>query len=133
MTREKRQKVLLLIPLGIITGLLIYSWTTFLLTDTTASWRHYLALGLFTVLVYLYFNSFEQTVIATGLYLLFATFNAFSMTPQIMTSWFNIGSIETPHFVTSSLLLLILFLILNSDALVNMYLDQKEAKTKPKE
>ena len=34
MTREKRQKVLLLIPLGIITGLLIYSWTTFLLTDT---------------------------------------------------------------------------------------------------
>ena len=104
-----------------------------MLTDTTASWRHYLALGLFTVLVYLYFNSFEQTVIATGLYLLFATFNAFSMTPQIMTSWFNIGSIETPHFVTLSLLLLILFLILNSDALVNMYLDQKEAKTKPKE
>jgi hypothetical protein len=89
MTREKRQKVLLLIPLGVITGLLIYSWTTFLLTDITATWRHYLALGLFTILVYLYFKSFEQTVIATGIYLLLATFNALSMTPQIMTSWFN--------------------------------------------
>jgi hypothetical protein len=132
MTREKRQKVLLLIPLGVITGLLIYSWTTFLLTDITATWRHYLALGLFTILVYLYFKSFEQTVIATGIYLLLATFNALSMTPQIMTSWFNIGSIETPHFGTLSLLLLILFLVLNSDALVNMYLDQKEAKAKRK-
>jgi hypothetical protein len=132
MTREKKQKMLLLIPLGIITGLLIYSWTTFLLTDITATWQHYLALGLFAILVYLYFKSFQKTVIATGLYLLLATFNAFSMTPQIITSWFKISSIETPHFGTLSLLLFILFLILNSDTLVNMYLDQKEAKTKRK-
>ncbi|MGN6247357.1 MAG: hypothetical protein ACTHNG_03315 [Ginsengibacter sp.] len=130
MIRDKRQKVSLLIPLGIITGLLIYSWITFLLTDVTITWQHYLAIGLFAVLVVLYFRSFEQTVIATGLYLLLATFNILSMTPQIITSWFKIGSIETPHFGTLSSLLLLLFLILNSDALVNMYLDQKEAKTK---
>jgi hypothetical protein len=130
MTRKKKLKILLLIPLGIIAGLLIYSWTIFLLTDIIATWRHYLALGLFTILVYLYFRSFEKCVVATGVYLLLATFNALSMTPQIILGWVKIGPIKTPPFGTLSLLLLILFLILNADALVNMRLDQKEAKTR---
>ncbi|MGN6804242.1 MAG: hypothetical protein ACTHJN_20255, partial [Ginsengibacter sp.] len=59
-------------------------------------------------------------------------FNVLSMTPQIMTSWFTIGSIETPHYGTLASFLFVLFLVLNSDTLVNMYLDQKEAKAKRK-
>lgn len=82
---EKKQKILLGIPLAIIAGLLIYSWTTFLLTDMTATWRNYLALGFFAVLVYPYFKSFAKTIIGTGFYLLLATFNAFSQTPQKIT------------------------------------------------
>ncbi|MGN6802391.1 MAG: hypothetical protein ACTHJN_10820, partial [Ginsengibacter sp.] len=65
--------MLLLIPLGIITGLLIYSWITFFLTDIVITWQHYLALALFAVVIVLYFRSFEQTVIATGIYLLLGT------------------------------------------------------------
>jgi len=127
-----KKKILLLIPLIIIAGLLIYCWTTILFTNIIATWQHYVALGLFAVLVFLYFKSFTKTVIATGLYLLLATFNALSMTPEINTSWFRIGSIETPHFQLLSLGLLVLFLILNSDTLVNMYLDNKEAKAERK-
>ena len=93
-----KQKILLLIPLAIIAGLLIYSWATILLTDITATWQHYVALGLFVGLICLYFKSFNRAILATGLYLLMATCNAFSMTPAISTSWFQIGSIETPHF-----------------------------------
>jgi hypothetical protein len=91
-----------------------------------------MALALFAVIVLIYFKSFTKTIIATGLYLLLATFNALSMTPEINTSWFRVGSIETPHFQLLSLGLLVLFLILNSDTLVNMYLDNKEAKTQHK-
>jgi len=127
-----KKKILLLIPLIIITGLLIYCWTTILFTDIIATWQHYVALGLFAVLVFLYFKSFSKTVIATGLYLLVATFNGLSMTPEINTSWFRIGPVETPPFQLLSLGLLVLFLILNSDTLVNIYLDNKEAKAQHK-
>ena len=102
----------------------------------TATWRNYLALGFFAVLVYPYFKSFAKTIIGTGFYLLLATFNAFSQTPQKITFWFEfqIGQIETPHlrFPLLPLLLLVLFLILNSDTLVNMYLDSKEGKAQRK-
>ncbi|MGN6195821.1 MAG: hypothetical protein ACTHOB_12845 [Ginsengibacter sp.] len=127
-----KKKILLFIPLIIITALLIYCWTTILFTDIIATWQHYMALGLFAVLVFLYFKSFNNTIIATGLYLLLATFNGLSMTPTINTSWFRIGTLETPPFQILSLGLLVLFLILNSDALVNLYLDYKEAKTQHK-
>jgi len=132
MVREKKQKIFLLIPLGIIAGLIIYSWISFLVTDMKPTWRHYSALVLFAVLVYLYFKSFTKIVIATGLYLLLATLNASSMTPEIITGWSRLGtpfgSIETPHFQILSLMLLVLFVVLNFDTLFNMYLDYKEAK-----
>jgi hypothetical protein len=136
MTREKKQKILLLIPIIIIAALLIWSWASFLLTDMTASWRHYLALGLFAVLVYLYRKSFTKTIIATGIYLLLATLNVLSMTPANITAWNRLdtsfGSIETPHFQILSLTILIIYLILNFDTLFNMYLDYKEAKSQQK-
>lgn len=123
-----KKKILLLIPLIIIAGLLIFCWTKILLTDIIVTWQHYMSLGLFAVLVFLYLKSLTKTVIETGLYLLLATFNALSMMPEINTSYFRTGLIETPHFQLLSLGLLMLFLILNSDTLVNMYLDNKEAK-----
>ena len=132
MAREKKQKFLLLIPLGIITCLIIYSWVSFLLTDMTPTRRHNLTLGLFAVLVYLYLNSFTKTIIATGLYLLLATLNALSMTPERITGWSRFGSIETPHFQILSLTLLVPFFVLNFDTLFNMYLDFKEAMSQRK-
>jgi hypothetical protein len=103
-----------------------------LFTDIIATWQHYVALVLFAVLVLMYFKSFSKCLLATGFYLLIATFNGLSMTAEINTSWFRIGPVETPHFQLLSLGLLVLFLMLNSDALVNMHLDYKEAKAQHK-
>lgn len=123
-----KQKILLSIPLSIVAGFLIYCWITILSTDILATWRHYIALVLFFVLILLYLKSFALTVIGTGLYLLFATLNVLSITAEIGTSWFRIGLVETPHLQLLSLGLLILFFILNFDTLTNIYLDYKESK-----
>lgn len=123
-----RQKFFLLIPLIISAGLLIYCWTIILSKDTLATWRHYVGLGLFLILTFLYFKSFKLTIIGTGIYFLLATFNILSMTAEITTSWLRIGPVEIPPVQLLSLGLFILFAILNFDTLVDIYLDYKEAK-----
>ncbi len=123
-----RQKILVLIPLVIVAGLLIYCWTIILLTDTLATWRHYVGLGLFLILIFFYFKSYKLTAIGTGIYLLLATFNVLAMTAEINTSWLRIGPVETPPVQLLSLGLFILFAILNFDLLIDIYLDYKEGK-----
>ncbi|MEO8110270.1 MAG: hypothetical protein ABI594_09565 [Ginsengibacter sp.] len=128
----KRQEILFLIPFAIIAGLLIFGLSIILFTDVTATWQYYLALVLFIVIIVIYFKSFKKVVIAMGIYLLLATFNALSLTPFIYTYWFRIGPIETPQFSLLALVLLVIFLVLNSDILIDMYLDRKEKKTQRK-
>jgi len=123
-----KQKILRSIPLIIVAGLLIYCWTIILSTEILATWRHYVGLGLFVIIIFFYFKSFKLTAIGTGLYLLLATFNVLAMTAEIGTSWLRIGPVETPHIQLLSLGLFILFFIINFDPLVDMYLDYKEAK-----
>jgi len=123
-----KKKILLLIPLAIIAGLLIYCWIAILTKDYTVRWQHVLANVLFAIVVFIYFKNFTKAIISTGVFLLMGTCNAFSMTPDINTTWFRVGPLETPHFNFLSFGLLILFLILNFDTMVNLYLDYKEAK-----
>ncbi|MFT3702140.1 MAG: hypothetical protein QM802_07210 [Agriterribacter sp.] len=123
-----KQKIFLFIPLAIITGLLIYGWTIILSTDIVATWRHYVGLGLFLVLIFLYFQNFKWTIPGTGLYLLLATINLLSMTAEIKTSWITIGPVSTPPIQLLSLGLFVLFGFLNFTPLTEMYLDYKEAK-----
>ncbi|MEX6690867.1 hypothetical protein QTN47_25385 [Danxiaibacter flavus] len=123
-----RQKVFLSLPLAIAAGLLIYCWTIIFSTDTLATWRHYVGLGLFLILIFFYFKSFKLTVIGTGIYFLLATINALSMTAEISVSWLRIGPIETPPVQLLSLGLFILFAILNFGTLTEIYLDYKESK-----
>ena len=84
------------------------------------------------VLVFLLIKNFRIAIIATGLYLLLSAFAALSLTPEVNTSWFRIASIETPHVNLLSLGLWVLFLILNFDQLINIYLDYKETRAKSK-
>jgi hypothetical protein len=128
--RVTKQKIQLLIPLLTIAGLLIYSWLKILSTDFIATWQHYLALGLFSVLLFLLIKNFKAAVIATGLYLLLATFTVLSLTPEVTASWLRIGSIDTPHINLLSFGLLILFFVLNLNRLIDIYLDYKETGTK---
>ena len=123
-----KKKILLLIPLAIIAGLLIYCWIAILTKDYTVRWQHVSAIVLFAGVVFIYFKNITKAIISTGAFLLLGTCNAFSMTPDINTTWFRVGPLETPPFNFLSFGLLILFLILNFDTMVNLYLDYKEAK-----
>jgi hypothetical protein len=128
----QKQKILLLIPLFIIGGLLIYSWAVILFTEVDATWRHYLALALFGGLIFLFFKNFTKTILATGVYLILGTCNLLALTPSVTTNSYGlrIGSLElwTPTFQLLSFGLLLLFFFLNFDSLVNIYLDYKEAR-----
>lgn len=127
-----KQKILLLIPMTIVAGLLIYSWAIILLTDIKATWRHYLAFGLFVVLIFLYIKSFAKSVLVTGFYFVVGTCNLLTLTPSVTTSSYGIrvGSTEmwTPSFQLLSFGLLILYFILNFDTLTNIYLDYKDTR-----
>ena len=123
-----KKKILLLIPLVIIAGQLIYCWITIFTEDFVVRWQHYVATMLFAVVVFIYFKNFTKAVISTGAFLLLGTCNAFSMTPDINTTWFRVGFLETPPFNLLSFGFLILFLILNFDTMIDLYLDYKEAK-----
>lgn len=124
----KKKKILLLIPLLLIAWQLVDCWVTILFGDGFVRWQHYVALSLFAVLIFFYFKSFTKAVIATGVFLVLGTCNAFSMTVDINKTWFGIGPIETPPFNLLSFGLLILFFVLNFDTMINLYLDHKEAK-----
>ena len=125
MTREKK---LIFIPLLLILVLLTYCWTIILTTDILATWRHYLGLIFFVLLIFLFFRSATTILIATGLYLLLLTFNAFAITAEISTTWFRVRFISTPPFQLLSLGLFILYLVLNGNTLIDIYLDYKEAR-----
>jgi hypothetical protein len=123
-----RQKLFLFIPLTIVVGLLIYCWTIIISTEVLATWRHYVGLGLFLVLMFCYIKSFKLAAIGTGIYLLLGTFNVLSITAETSTSWLRIGPIETPPIQLLSLGIFTLFAILNFDPLIDSYLDYKESK-----
>ncbi len=123
-----KQKVFLLIPLIIIAGFIVYCWTIIFATDILATWRHYVGLGLFLILIFFYFKSSKLAIIGTGLYLFLGTINVLSISAEIKTSWLRIGQVETPPVQLLSLVFFILFAILNFETLIDIYLDYKETK-----
>ncbi len=122
-----RQKILILIPLLIITVSLIYCWTIILTTDILATWRHYLGLVLFLVFIGLFYKS-EKIIIATGIYLLLATINLLVITPGIYTFKIRIEPVSVPSFQHVSLGLFVLYFILNNEIIIDTYLNYKEKK-----
>jgi hypothetical protein len=127
-----KKKIRLLIPLIIIGGLISYTWLTLLVEGYTAIWRHYIALGLFGFLIFLFVRDFTKAVVATGLYLLLGTFNLLSLTASTVWNSYGVkvGSAEiwTPSFQFLSFCLVILYAILNFDTLTEIYFNYKEAK-----
>lgn len=124
-----KQKTFLVITLGAIAGFLLYIWTVFLMTDFIATWRHYLALALFIILVILFFKKLHLAIVGTGVYLIFGICNLLTLTQEVNTSWIKIFSLQTPPVNLLSLGIFCLYFILNFDALVNMYLDHKEKQS----
>lgn len=128
-----KQKILLLIPLLIISCLLIYTWSCIFFGDYYgASWQHLLAVGFFIIPAVMFFLHFKLSVLSTGCYLLLGTFNLLALTPWIASTsyWMQIGplTVGTPKLQLLSLGLLVLFCALNFKTLVNIYLDYKGYK-----
>jgi hypothetical protein len=127
-----RKKILLIIPLAIVCGLLIYTWAVILFTDIIATWRHYVALILFATVLYLFFKSFKKAVVATGIFLIAGTCNLLTLTPSVISNSYGIKiaslQISTPTFQLLSFGILVLFFFMNFDTLVNIQLDYQETK-----
>jgi hypothetical protein len=128
MTKEKKR---IIFPLIIIMVILAHCWTIILTTEILAIWRHYIGLVLSIVIIFLFFKNLKATTVATGLYLLLATFNLIAFTPSVDTYGIRFSeSISTPPIQLLSLGLFILYLFLNLDSLINIHLDIEERKLK---
>ena len=132
----KKQKVLLLIPLAIIAGILLYTWTTILFTGIVATWRHYMATIPLLVLIFRFFKKTNIALPGIIFYLILGTCNLLTLTIEVSTISYGVKigsvSISTPPFQLLSFSLLIFVLIVNFDILINMYLDYKETKAQRK-
>jgi hypothetical protein len=123
-----KQKIRIIIPLIVIAAFVIYTWCSIIFTDYAATWRHYIGLVGFLILVFLFFKSQVAVVIASAIFLLLATFNVLAITATITTSGITIMSISTPPIQLLSLGILILYFILNFNRLIDIYLDYKEGR-----
>ena len=129
MSKEKKLHLSILIIIG---GILLYCWSIILFTEIEATWRHYLAVILFIPILILFKKDFKKDILFTGVYLILGTCNLLTLTPSVTSNSYGvrIGSVEvwTPTFQLYSFLILILFFLLNFNALVNYYLDYQDSK-----
>ena len=127
-----KEKIRLLIPLGIVAILLIYCWTNFLISDAVPTWEHYIGLDVFCTLVFLFFARFNHAMIGTGIFLVLGTFKLLAITPEINTHWIRIGPVSTPPIQLLPLGLFIFYFWINFDSLVDIHLDYRENKQSSK-
>lgn len=125
-----KNRILPSIPFLIISLIVLYTWFEIITAEYIATWRHYVALALVAVNAVLYFVKYKQAVLLTGIILILATFNLLSFFAIIQTSCLGFGSITTPDIQLKSLLLLVIYCVINFNILLNWYLDMKEAKAK---
>ena len=125
----KKKIILTAIVLVIISYLLIDTWITIFQEDYIVKWQHITGLLLFLPLPVLLFKKYKAAVLGTGIYLLLGLFRALSLTAGISTASITIAGLEISGFNWLSLGLLILFLVLHVDVLIDMQLDYKESKT----
>jgi len=90
----------------------------------------YVALALVAINAVLYFVRYKPAVLLTALILILATFNLLSFFTIIQTSGLTIMGVSTPEIQLKSLLLLVIYCVINFNLLINWYLDMKEEKAK---
>lgn len=131
----RKRRIFLLIPIAVVTAFLLYTWYQIIFTTHWATWRHYTGIILFAPVVYFLFTSYKKALLATGIYLILGTLNLLAITQDILLSWgFNISSlrISLPVFQPALFFIFMLYFILNFDMLVEMKLDNEDAKAAKK-
>ncbi|MCC6286427.1 MAG: hypothetical protein IT249_00945 [Chitinophagaceae bacterium] len=128
----KRKKIKLILPYLLTVIVLIYTWSIIVTTDYYATLKHQIALILALINLGAYFFKFDYGVMFTGILLLLATFNLIALFPDIVSSSYFIRiagkQISTPTIQGRSLLLMIIFLVINSGYLIEVYANYKYAK-----
>ena len=121
----KKTKLLRLIPFIILCIMLIFTWNEIITVGHVGRYRHLIAASLFVINIFLYFFSFRYGVLLTGITLLLATFNLAAITYEIRSRAFFITiagvEISTPYIQPLSLLVLIVFLVINLKYLINSF------------
>lgn len=119
-----KKNILLLIPLLIITGYTIYTWSAILSRQVAPDWQHFTCIcGLIFCWV-LFSIDYKKALIGKGIFLIAGVVQLLSLTPWISTV--TIGGLIS--FNLLSLGILILYAVCNNVMLVDMYLDWKEKK-----
>lgn len=125
---KMKKRILLGITILIALGFVITGWINLFRNEATAQWQHFVTIVFLLIIIYFYFTNFTKTVILTGVFFLAGTFGLLSMTAGISTFYFRIGPIQSPPLNGLSIGLLLLYLILNLDTIIDMKLDYEEKK-----
>jgi hypothetical protein len=113
-------------PFLLVCGIMLYTWGEFLFAGNyLPRWQHWLALVLVAGNGVLYFLRYRTAVWVTGIILLLATVNLLSFFIVISAWWITIGGVSTPDIQPWSLLLLVIYGVVNFSTLTNWYLDRK--------
>jgi hypothetical protein len=116
-------RVLKSLPVTIIYCMLAYCWYQLSVDNYEPTIKHILALILIIVNTTIYFLDIQKGILFTGIYLLAASCSVIAIEAQAITHSFSlqIGSlvISSPSINYSSLLLLILYCILNYATIIH--------------
>ena len=129
---RKKRKLQLILSYLLIVIVLIYTWFLIITTDYYATQKHQIALILVLINLGVYFFKFDYGIVFTGILLLLATFNFIALFPDIVSSSYFIRiagkEIATPTIQGKSLLLLIIYLVLDLRYLIELYSNYKYGK-----
>lgn len=123
-----KKRILLGVQLLIVIGFVIASWINIYRNDLIAQWQHFITEGFLPIILYYYFSNYQKTILLTGVLFLAGTFGLLSFTAGKSTFYFRIGPIQSPPLNGLSLGLLLLYLSLSLDTLIEMKLDNEEKK-----
>jgi hypothetical protein len=124
----RKKKVLFLIPFLLVAGFLFYCWTTILRGEFPATLEAFYRTSAVRSRHPSLFQELYKSCNRIRCFSALATFNALAITPAITSSWLNTGGRTTPPVQLLSLGLLVLYVILSLDTLIDIQLDYKEGK-----
>ena len=125
-------KIIRIIPFLTILLIVLYTWVEIIAAEHIATWRHYVALALVLVNAALYFVRYKQALLLTGIILVLAAFNLMAFFPAITTYGLIIAGVNSPEMQMFPLLVLIVYVVINFNFLVDWRLDWKEEKARRK-
>jgi hypothetical protein len=123
-----KKKILIFIPILIIAIVLILTWSDFLGGYYLPRMQHYAGLVLFLIVLILFFIDSKIALIGTGIFLMCASINLIAITTAISVFTINIFPLSFLPIQPLSLGILVIYLIVNGNLLIDIYLNYKESK-----